>query len=55
MITKVKANLPSPKKETEIEYLKEGQECPNCHFAKLKKEGNEIFCPICSYGKKGCT
>jgi len=38
-----------------IEILKEGEECPNCHFALLKREGNEIFCPICAYGRKACT
>ncbi|MCJ7577481.1 MAG: hypothetical protein MUO91_03410 [candidate division Zixibacteria bacterium] len=38
-----------------IEILVEGQECPFCHFAKLKKDGDEIVCPICGYGCKPCT
>jgi hypothetical protein len=38
-----------------IEILAEGQECPFCRFAKLKKDGNEIVCPICGYGHKPCT
>jgi ribosomal protein L37AE/L43A len=42
-------------KKTVIEVLVEGQECPFCHFAKLKREENEIVCPICGYGHKACT
>jgi hypothetical protein len=38
-----------------IEILIEGQECPFCHFAKLKRDGDEIVCPICGYGRKPCT
>ena len=38
-----------------IEMLTEGQECPFCHFATLKREGNEIFCPVCGYGRSACT
>ena len=38
-----------------IEILKEGEECPNCHFSLLKREGKEIFCPVCGYGRKACT
>lgn len=38
-----------------IEILVEEQECPFCHFAKLKKDGNQIVCPICGYGHKVCT
>lgn len=43
------------KKICAIEILVEGQECPFCHFAELKREGNEIVCPICGYGHKACT
>jgi rubrerythrin len=40
-----------------IEYIHEGQLCPNCRFAHLVKEpGNIIRCPICGYGNgAGCT
>jgi hypothetical protein len=38
-----------------VEILAEGQECPFCHFAKLKREGREIFCPVCGYGRSACT
>jgi uncharacterized Zn finger protein (UPF0148 family) len=38
-----------------IEILVEGQECPFCNFAKLKRDGDEIVCPICGYGRKPCT
>jgi len=48
-------NESSDKEKLLIEILKEGEECPNCHFALLKREGNEIFCPICGYGRKTCT
>ena len=41
--------------ETTIEILVEGQQCPFCRFAKLKREGNEIVCPICGYGHKPCA
>jgi len=41
--------------EQTIEILIEGEECPFCHFAKLKREGDEIVCPICGYGHKACT
>ena len=37
-----------------VEILTEGQECPNCHFARLKKVDGEIFCPVCGYGHKRC-
>jgi len=37
------------------EILREGQECPFCHFAKLKREGDEIACPVCGYGRAACT
>ena len=36
------------------EILKEGQECPICHFARLKRIDDDIFCPICGYGHKRC-
>jgi hypothetical protein len=40
-----------------IEYILEGQLCPNCGFARLKREpGNIVRCPICGYGNgAGCT
>ena len=38
-----------------IEILVEGQECPFCHFARLKREGDEIVCPVCGYGHRACT
>ncbi|OGC80866.1 MAG: hypothetical protein A2W07_01635 [candidate division Zixibacteria bacterium RBG_16_43_9] len=37
-----------------IEILKEEQECPNCHFARLKKVDGDIFCSVCGYGHKRC-
>ncbi len=46
-------NLKSP--EQTIEILVEGEECPFCGFAKLRREGDEIVCPICGYGHRGCT
>jgi len=48
-------NNPSNKSEGTIEILMEGQECPFCRFAKLKKEYDEITCPICGYGRKPST
>ena len=34
-----------------IVYLRPGQECPNCHFAKLEiDENRELECPVCGYG-----
>ncbi len=41
--------------EPNIEILIEEEECPYCHFAKLKREGDQIVCPICGYGRKACT
>jgi hypothetical protein len=41
--------------ESAVEILIEGEECPFCRFAKLKRDGNEIVCPICGYGHKPCT
>ena len=38
-----------------IEMLTEGQECPFCHFARLRRESDEIFCPVCGYGRSACT
>jgi uncharacterized Zn finger protein (UPF0148 family) len=38
-----------------VEILTEGQECPFCHFAKVKREGGEIICPVCGYGRRTCT
>jgi hypothetical protein len=37
------------------EILIECQECPYCHFTKLKREGDRIVCPICGYGRKTCA
>jgi hypothetical protein len=45
----------SVKENLSIEKLKEGEECPNCHFAHLVREDNQILCPICCYGRKACT
>ncbi len=41
--------------EQSIEILIEGEECPFCHFAELKRDGDEIVCPICGYGRRPCT
>jgi hypothetical protein len=41
--------------EQTIELLKEGQECPFCHFARLKRDGDEVICPVCGYGHTSCT
>jgi hypothetical protein len=40
-----------------IVFIREGNLCPNCRFAKLKREpGNIIRCPICGYGNgAGCA
>ncbi len=38
-----------------LEILRQGQECPFCHFAELKRDGEEIVCPICGYGRRPCT
>ena len=36
---------------TDIIWLKEEQECPNCHFAKLKLDENkDLKCPVCGFG-----
>ncbi len=45
----------SPDSNALVEVLTEGQECPFCHFAKLKREGSEITCPVCGYGRQACT
>jgi ribosomal protein L37AE/L43A len=37
-----------------VEILKERQECPNCHFARLKRVDGDIFCPVCGYRHKRC-
>ncbi len=46
-----------PEENSSIVYIKEGQLCPNCRFAKLVREpGSIIRCPICGYGNgAGCT
>jgi ribosomal protein L37AE/L43A len=41
--------------ESNIEILVEGKECPNCHFIQLKREGDQIVCPVCGYGHKPGT
>lgn len=51
----VEQKKPQKASKTEIEILKEGSECPNCHFATLKREGSEIVCPVCGYGYRPCT
>jgi len=50
-------SCPLPSNPNSIIYVKEGQLCPNCEFARLKKEpGNIIRCPICGWGNgAGCT
>jgi ribosomal protein L37AE/L43A len=45
----------SAKESPVMESLKEGEECPNCHFARLLREDNQILCPVCGYGRKACT
>lgn len=45
----------SVKENLSIEILKQGAECLNCRFALLQREDNEIFCPLCGYGRKTCT
>jgi hypothetical protein len=45
----------SPDSNGLVEVLREGQECPFCHLAKLKREGSEITCPVCGYGRQACT
>lgn len=40
--------------KSSVEILKEEQECPNCHFARLKKVDGEVICQICGYGHKRC-
>jgi ribosomal protein L37AE/L43A len=47
--------LASEEPDQSIEILKEGQECPFCRFANLKRKGSEITCPICGYGYRACT
>ncbi len=51
----IKENKSKRTSETEIEILKQGMECPHCHFANLKREGSEIVCPVCGYGYRPCT
>jgi hypothetical protein len=48
-------SLPSADSDGSVEVLTDGQECPFCRFAKLKREGNEITCPVCGYGRRACT
>ena len=51
----IKEKKSQKKSETEIEVLKQGMECPHCHFANLKREGSEIVCSVCGYGYRPCT
>jgi len=44
----------SDQKNSFVEILKEEQECPNCHFARLKRVDGDIFCPVCGYRHKRC-
>ncbi|MEW5924970.1 MAG: hypothetical protein AB1746_13380 [Candidatus Zixiibacteriota bacterium] len=48
---------PIASKPGTILYIKEGQLCPNCGFAKLVREpGRIIRCPVCGWGNAaGCT
>ena len=48
---------PLPSKPGTVIYIKEGQLCPNCEFARLVREpGNIIKCPVCGWGNSaGCT
>lgn len=50
-------SCPLPAAGGPIVYIKEGDLCPNCGFARLKLEpGRIIRCPICGYGNgAGCT
>lgn len=41
--------------ELNVEILIEGQECPYCRFSELKREEDQIVCPVCGYGRKACT
>ena len=41
--------------EHALEVLKEGEECPFCHFARLERDGDEVICPVCGYGRTSCT
>jgi hypothetical protein len=41
--------------EENVEVLREGEECSYCHFAALKRRGDEIICPVCCHGHMGCT
>lgn len=51
------ASCPIPSNPGTVLYIKEGQLCPNCGFAKLIREpGRIIRCPICGWGNAaGCT
>lgn len=46
-----------PSEKSPIKFIKEGQLCPNCGFARLIREpGPIIKCPVCGYGNTaGCT
>jgi len=49
-----KDDISSGQENSFIEISKEEQECPNCHFARLRKIDGEVICPICGYGYKRC-
>jgi len=52
-----KGSCPISSNDGVIDYVREGQLCPICSFARLVREpGNIIRCPICGYGNgAGCT
>lgn len=41
--------------ESAVEILIEGEECHFCCFARLRRDGSEIICPVCGYGHKPST
>jgi hypothetical protein len=54
-VRKAELDIDSQNPESTVEILSQGQDCPFCHFAKLKRDGDEIVCPVCGYGHKPCT
>ncbi len=54
-VRKAELEISSQNPGSAVEILSEGQDCPFCHFGKLKRDGDEIVCPICGYGHKPCT
>lgn len=44
-------NEPEDADSCSIQFIREGDLCPNCQFARLKKDsGDVIKCPICGWG-----